>query len=246
MVGQQEELPPPPPLRESGKDKTSKRKPRSDKGQIRFNSRDLLGLTWIGEQYAVRLDSLQVLLGRQAQQVTKVENQLSESTARRVVERWKQEQLVASRKFFYAEPEWIWLTAHGLRQMDLPYKPKDPSVGQLRHLHLVNRIRLHAEAKYPELQYWRSERRMRYEHSKDSKFHVPDGEVIRTDNQTIAVEIERTLKSRRRIDDIVEKLHRQYAVVWYFVTPETRAAVQAATARARDKFRLLNLEDFVK
>jgi hypothetical protein len=246
VVGQSTQQPLPPPPSDSDQNTQGKRKLRRDKGQIRLNPRDLLSLTWIGEQYAVRLDSLQVLLGRQAEQVTKVEQKITESSTRRVLDRWKQENLVVGRKILSREPEWVWLTAHGLRQMDLPYKPKDPSVGQLRHLHLVNQIRLHAEVKYPEFQSWRGERQMRHEHSHNPKFHVPDGEVIRTDGHIIAVEIERTLKSRRRVAEIVEKLDTQYAVVWYFVTPETRTVVEAATVKARDKFRVLNLESFVK
>jgi hypothetical protein len=237
---------PEPPLGESGLNKEPKRKARSDKGQIRFNSRDLLLLKWVGEQYAVRLDSLQVLLGLHALNDTKVENQVSESSARRVVSRWKQEKLVESRKLFYAEPEWVWLTAHGLRHMELPYKPNAPAVSQLLHLHLVNKIRLHVEATYPDFHHWRGERQMRYEHWKDTKFHVPDGEVITTQDIVVAVEIERTLKSRRRIDTIVEQLHRQYAKVWYFVSAETRTVVETATATQREKFDLLELEKYVK
>jgi hypothetical protein len=40
------------------------RKPRCDRGQIQVTERDLWVLRWIGEQYAVRLDHLQELLGR--------------------------------------------------------------------------------------------------------------------------------------------------------------------------------------
>ena len=247
MVGQSEELPDPlTPPGESGQDKEPTRKPRRDKGEIRLNDRDLLVLQWIGEQYAVRFDTLQVLLGHSAQQVTKVENLLGDTSARRVLDRWKQENLVQDRKILSGQPKWVWLTAHGLRQMNLPYKPKDPVAGQLLHLHLVNRIRLHAEAKYAHFKSWRGERQMRYEHWNDKAFHVPDGEVILTNNEVIAVEIERTLKSRRRIDAIVKQLDHQYGKVWYFVSAETRAAVQAATDAKRGKFSLLSLEDFVK
>lgn len=252
MVSQPAELPLPPssPPASSGDDggqhTQSKRKPRRDKGQIRFNPRDLDVLQWIGEQYAVRLDSLQRLLGRQAQQTTHAQNLITESSARRVLDRWKQEKLVVGRKILAKEPEWVWLTPQGLRHMDLPFKPKEPSVSQLLHLHLVNQIRLKAEINYAELDYWRGERHLRHEHAQNPKFHVPDGEVVRKDAQVIGIEIERTLKTRSRIAEIVEKLDSQYGVVWYFVTPETRAAVQAATAHNPHKFRLYDLEDFVK
>ena len=249
MVGQLEELqlshPPPPPASGGGQNRQP-RKQRRDKGQIRLNPRDLEVLRWIGEQYAVRLDTLQVLLGRQAQQKTNVENLITESSARRVLDRWKQEKLVAGRKILAGETEWVWLTPHGLRHMDLPYKPKEPSVSQLLHLHLVNQIRLKAEIQYKELHYWCGERQLRHEHSHNPKFHVPDGELIRTDSQVVAIEIERTLKTRSRIAEIVEQLDKQYGTVWYFVTPETHTAVKEATAYDPHKFRLYDLENFVK
>lgn len=220
------------------------RTPRRDKGQIRLNSRDITVLTWIGEQYAVRLDTLQRLLGREAQQATKVEGQVSESTARRVLERWKQERLVSSRKWFYGEPEWVWLTAHGLRQMELPFKAGQPSVALLSHVHLVNLLRLYTEATYKEFKQWRGERLLRQLHRGDSGFHIPDGEVV-TDTGVIAIEVERTLKSRPRVEQIVQTLSHHYQRVWFFVTPETRPLVTEATARQRDRFTLYDLEKLV-
>ena len=41
------------------------RRPRNDKGQLRWTERDIQVQGWIGEQYAVRIDHLQHLLSRQ-------------------------------------------------------------------------------------------------------------------------------------------------------------------------------------
>ena len=217
------------------------RTPRRDKGHIRLNPRDLTVLTWIGDQYAIRLDSLQVLLGRAAQQATKVEGQVSESTARQVIDRWKQEDLVATRKFFYREPEWIWLTANGLRQMDFPFKLWTPKVGLLPHFHLVNQVRLHTEQSYKHFCQWRGERLLRQEHRGDTKFHVPDGEVVTNSQEVIAIEVERTVKSRPRVHAISKNLSRQYQRIWYFVTPATRFVISEAVAEYQAEFRLYDL-----
>lgn len=217
------------------------RTPRRDKGQIRLNCRDLTLLTWVGDQYAIRLDSLQVLLGRSAQQVTKVEGQVSESTARQVIARWKQEDLVATRKFFYREPEWIWLTSNGLRQVDFSFKFWLPSVGKLPHFHLVNQVRLRTEQSYAPLQQWRGERLLRQEHRGDTRFHVPDGEVVTKMQEVIAIEVERTLKPRRRAQEIIENLSRHYQRIWYFVTPMTRAVIAESVADYQAQFRLYDL-----
>ncbi len=63
---------------------TRQRQQRSDKGKVTITPRDEAVLCWIGEQYAVRLDQLQVLLGRDAQGQTQSEDLVSADTARRV------------------------------------------------------------------------------------------------------------------------------------------------------------------
>lgn len=218
-------------------------KTRSDKGLIRFNDRDLASLRWIGEQYAVRLDTLQDLLGRLAAQSTKEPDRVQESTARRVVARWEQEKLVGRRKFFFAEPDWIWLTGRGLHQMDLPYKSWTPKVSQLNHLHDVNGVRLRVEQNYAEKAAWRGERTLRLQYRKRSGWHVPDAEVVTQAGAVIAVEVELTQKSRARVDEIVRRLTDQYDRVWYFVNASTRPVIADATRSIQELVRLYDIED---
>ena len=65
------------------------RKPRSDKGRVQLRERDLTSLRWIAEQYAVRLDQLRNLLGRDAGRGAKEKGVISENAVRLVVSRWK-------------------------------------------------------------------------------------------------------------------------------------------------------------
>jgi hypothetical protein len=216
------------------------RKTRSDKGLIRLTDRDLRILTWIGEQYAVRLDTLQELLGRETRQPTKADGCVSASTARRVVARWKQEGLADARKYFYRQPEWVWLTRKGLMQMNLEYSNWSPSVGILKHLHDLNSVRIRIENQFPECR-WRSERDLRREHRNDSRFHVADGEV-HLNGQVIAVEVELTQKSMPRVTEIVRQLSRQYDRIWYFVNGQTHPVIERAIGDRAEKFRLYEID----
>lgn len=220
------------------------RKTRSDKGLIRLTERDLQILTWIGNQYAVRLDTLQELLGRDTRQPTKADGCVSTSTARRVVTRWKQEGLADARKYFYRQPEWIWLTRQGLVQMNLRYSNWSPSVGILNHLHDLNRVRIQIEDQFDEC-VWRSERDLRREHWTDKRFHVADGEV-HLNGQIVAIEIELTQKSMSRVTDIVRRLVHQYDRIWYFVNDQTRPVIEKAIGDRADKFRLYDIDKLNK
>jgi len=217
-------------------------KQRSDKGFIRLTDRDLRTLRWIGEQYAVRLDILQRLLGRDTQQATKEPDIVTESTARRVIGRWKAEGLVESRKFFFGKPEWVWLSTAGLSQMNLVYRTWSPKVSTLDHFHSVNQVRLRIEKNYEESFVWRGERELRRRYRDESGVHVPDAELLH-EAGVIGIEVELTQKSQNRLADITDRLAQQYEQVWYFVNQATEAAVRGATAHfGEGKFHLYDIE----
>lgn len=217
------------------------REPRRDKGLIRLTDRDLIVLRWIGEQYAIRLDILQLLLGRDAKQETKTPGLVTESTARRVVGRWKAEGLVESRKFFFGKPEWVWLTTAGLSQMNMAYRTWSPKVSTLGHLHRVNQVRLYIEQGYEEAFVWQGERALRKTYRDERSVHVPDAELV-TRSGVIGIEVELTQKSQNRLSDIMDKLAHQYEQVWYFVNQSTESVIHAAIAEYTDKFHLYDIE----
>src|SRR5690349_4649438 len=95
-----------------------KRPPRIDKGTIELTDRDLRCLRWIGEQYTVRFDTLQKLLGREPQNLndnTPHNGVLSERNTRKVIRRWFDEGLVTYKKILVAEPGYVWLTVIGMK-----------------------------------------------------------------------------------------------------------------------------------
>lgn len=211
-------------------------------GEIWLTPRDRTVLRWIGEQYAVRLDTLGVLLGRDATQPTLTPGCVARSTVRRVIARWRRAGLVSTRKFFFGEPAWVWLTTRGLRQLDFGYRPCTPKAGLLDHLHMVNQVRLRVEAHYTEATDWRSERFLRREYGRNRRTHIPDAEIVTNQDAVIGVEVELTQKSRRRAQEIAHKLAHRYDCIWFFVNRLTRPTVTAATQVQPSRFRVYDVE----
>lgn len=95
------------------------RKPRSDRGS-RLTERDHKALSWIGQQYAVRLDQLQLVLARLSEPgdyatKPKEKGRLTQKRTMDLVRRWERLGLVNYCWFLHADPAWVWLSSEGLR-----------------------------------------------------------------------------------------------------------------------------------
>jgi hypothetical protein len=205
---------------------------RSDKGNVVVTGRDWFVLQWIGEQYAARLDHVQSLLGHEAGKGVKVAGQISRNAARQVVGRWKRAGLADAKKILADEPAWVWLTARGLHELGLAFKPYTPSLARLEHLHRVNQVRMALEEQRPD-DVWFSEREFRADMVYEKGVilpHIPDG-ILETQRGDIAIEVELTVKKPADLEAILRELARDYVQVWYFATTETRDAVRAARKR---------------
>src|SRR5260370_395679 len=133
------------------------RKPRSDRGP-RLTGRDYQALSWIGQQYAVRLDQLQILLARLGEpgdsaRKPKEEGRLTQNRTMDLVRRWERLGLVSYGWFLHADPAWVWLSAEGLRTVrdeigDLRHF--EPTVAGLSHLFFCNQARLLVEERHPD------------------------------------------------------------------------------------------------
>ncbi|SRR6266487_2126167 len=215
--------------------KKSERKVRSDKGHVQLTDRDQWALRWIAEQYAVRLDQIQNLLGRQAGRGAKEDGEITENAARLVVNRWKRAKLVEYKKITVEDPGWVWLTATGLHAFELPYKMYEPSLAKLTHLFAVNEVRLQLEDERSDGT-WKSERVLRagLAHAKgDVLPHLPDAlYTMRTG--TAAIEVELTPKKPADLQIILEELTENYSQVWYFVADAAYNGVVAAQKRLNE------------
>src|SRR5260370_37256398 len=116
------------------------RKPRSSRGPP-LTERDQKALSWIGQQYAVRLHQLQIVLARLGElgdsaRKPKEKGRLTQKRTMDLVRRWEQLGLVNYGWFLHADPAWVWLSAEGLR-VERPHigglRSCEPTTGRLPH-----------------------------------------------------------------------------------------------------------------
>lgn len=178
----------------------------------RLRARDLMVLGWCCEQYGARVDQLEVLLGTGPRSV------------QRVVSRLREAGLVQTRRILVGESAWVIPTSRGLRTSGLGFGLWHPRVGMLAHTAAVNDVRLHVMARSPESE-WVSERVLARE--RESGEHLADALVITAEGQRVAIEVELTVKSSRRVRMILEELSVRYDAVLYFCAPAAHRQLSA-------------------
>ena len=206
----------------------AKRKRRSDYGSVILTERDLSLLQWIGEQYAIRFDHLQTLASRYSSDLPNEE--LSYHGVYSIANRWVRAGLVERKKIFVGHPLWIWLTKKGLETagLDLPYK--EPAISRFAHIHAVNAVRLHVEARVGDKAKWICEREANALRKEEGQKHLVDG-LVQYPQGFVAVEVELTQKRKIRLNSIIKELMANYHSVWYFAADECFNAVKSAIER---------------
>ena len=208
--------------------KATRRSPkrRSDFGSVQMTERDLVVLRWIGEQYAVRVDHLAVLAGRESDSELQTAEQLARPTVQQLYNRYLKAGWVEKRKLLAADPQWIWLTKAGLKQVGLDYPYRVPSIARLQHIYAVNAVRLAIEAKIGDKTVWVSDRKINQERKERGRQHIVDGEVHYTTKAIrVAIEVEITQKTKKSLQAILAELEGEYQVVWYFLSDQCYNAV---------------------
>lgn len=197
------------------------RQPRSRSG-VRLTERDLAAVAWIAEQRAVRLDTVGRLLRQRQQGV-------DPRALRRLAERWTDAGLIARKRILATAPTILWPTVEGLRCAGITLKPghraDPPSIGLLLHTLAAAEIRLAYESNgYA----WTAERLL---DAVISSSHRADALAVR-DTSRVLVEVERTQKSRERVEDILRINLRTPTIseCHYWVTDSVRGVVEVATA----------------
>ncbi len=173
-----------------------------DRGGV--SRRDLDALGWVCEQYAVRGDQLAAWLGCNLR------------TVQRLVARLREQRLVEVRRVLVGEPAWVIPTVKGLRACGLMFGLWRPRLGALAHVAGVTDVRLHVRASAPEAE-WISERVLAREKQSPQE-HLADGVVV-MEGRRIAIEVELTVKSKRRTRAIIEELTSRYDAVLYYCAP---------------------------
>jgi hypothetical protein len=216
----------------------------------RASDRDIAGMLFTADMYAVQLDQLAVVL------------RVGEQRARAVAARWHRSRYAESARIGPG-PAWVWLTRTGLAACGLPGPATPPALSRLAHLRAVTSVRLalDATASYrAAAAFWRSERRLRArvggrvglrEHLPDAEIHWPDGAPIAWAGECWAVEAELTRKTLARTAAIMREILTRtgdygypaaqarepgrpprHARVLYLCSPAARPVVTRARAEA--------------
>jgi len=166
--------------------------------------RDLDALCWVGEQYAVRSDQLGAWLG------------CNPRTVQRLLARLREQRFAELHRLLAGEPAWVIPTVKGLRAAGLSFGAWRPRLGSLAHVLAVTEVRLHIHSRSPDAE-WVCERTLARE-KQTSREHLADA-VVLLDGRRLAIEVELTVKSKRRTRLIIDELTRRYDAVLYYCAP---------------------------
>ncbi len=202
----------------------------------RLMPRDLLCLTWIGLQYAIRLDQLQRLLYRHTPEEDRYKlkpgtDGLSLDRTYEILNKWLALDLVEKDSILHGEKLWVWLTRAGIREVRQNFNYSGaPSSIRLAHLYYINQVRLAIEAKRP-ADIWKSERQIRKElppaAKGESQPHTPDAILTNAVNGKVTgIEIECHAKTDAELEADLRELAVTYKSVWYFTTRTTRRQIE--------------------
>jgi hypothetical protein len=152
--------------------------------------------------------------------------------AARLVNRWKRAHLVEYKKFTAEAPSWVWLTAHGMWRLGLPYKAYEPSLSKLEQRFMVNEVRLMLEEKLPD-GCWFCKRDVRATvlyMKGHAPSHLPDAELV-TKERIIAIEVGLRPKKPAEWQRVLKELTDSYSQIWYYVTEATYPGLLSARER---------------
>ncbi len=179
--------------------------------------RDLEVVGWLAEQYAGRVDHVEVLLGA------------GPRTVQRTLARLRAVGLIRTQKMLVGEPAWVLPTAAGMAACSSGFGVWHPRIGLLNHVAAVNDVRLHIQGRAPSTE-WIPERVLARDRLAGE--HLPDGVAI-VDGRRVAIEVELTLKSRRRVTAILDDLTTRFDAVLYWCAagPHRQLSELAGTGR---------------
>jgi hypothetical protein len=198
----------------AGREERRARRRRCDYGSVKASERDLELLGLVGEQYAVTVPQLARLIGRRL------------DTARSLRDRWKRAGWISSGQLSTQAPSFVWLTSRGAATS--PFRLWQPNHTLALHIEAVTNVRilLERELRFGE---WECEREVARQlaknHDRGSRGHLPDA-VLHRNGERIAIEVELTLKSRSRLEEIDLALGLDYHRVWYFAKPKLLPTLQ--------------------
>ena len=196
--------------------------------------RDLAALRFVGEQYAVRLDALAVVLGRLSPTPVRDNGRLGNRTVRQRVERWEQAGWAVRRRML--GQSWVLPTRAGLRLAGLEFDGWEPAATRLAHHHAVAVVRL-AREPIPGQGGWVCERELWRRRGRAS-WHLADGALpasVPAGWQGISeawelVEVELHQKARPRVAAALKTRAPHTACITYYVPAALHITLSAQLA----------------
>lgn len=217
-----------------------------------INDRFAVFLRILGQQGILRFDQAQRFLGLLSPQPDKMKQPgiLSAERTRKLLRPWIDEGVLLYRAFYVRQKGVYWLTSKGYKYAQLNLRYYEPTPSSLPHLLAINDVRLTIAQRHPK-DIWRSEREIRARYLTQLKggtpSHIPDAELLSPDGSVHAIEVELTIKSEKRVQDIVSDLatNKRYTTIWYFapenVCTAVIKAVQTLPSNARRRFTFYRL-----
>jgi hypothetical protein len=179
---------------------TSRSRTAGRAGHEVLRRRDLEVVGWLAEQYGARVDQLEVLLG------------CGPRTVQRTVARLRAAGFVRTQRVLVDEPAWVLPTGAGMAACSSGFGVWRPRLGSLAHVAAVNDVRLHVQGRAPSTE-WVPECVLARDRLAGE--HLCDGVAI-TDGRHVAIEVELTVKSRRRVTAILDELTGRFDAALYF------------------------------
>ena len=208
--------------KQSGKQKREKNLMKQER-RILWTERDVEALTWIAEQYAVRQDQLQILLGRWST------TPVTKSMVYAVVAGFRRAGWVEAQKI--STGVWVWPTRKALRGLGLPYHYKaiDPSETRgLEQMAAINEVRLKLDTGAV---IWVCKRDLLWMQS--SRRVLPDAEMHGLDEPNVAIKVLLTAHAALS-KHLVAHLQAEdsygdpYSAIWcYAANPSVLGQIQA-------------------
>lgn len=152
----------------------------------------------------------------------------------------KLETILNSRNYAYC------VTTKGARYTELP-AIDHVMIGQCLHHDYLIDVFIETRQRYPEAT-WLCERKLRQEKFCNGigvKGHISDGMLIFPDGREIAIEVEISVKGKKRIEKIMRWYCTQVSIreVWYFCTPSVISALNKISHK-KSFIKIINLEEY--
>ena len=164
-----------------------------------------------------------------------------------VIKRLIEGSYVVHNQIFKNQFGFYYLTKKGAKNTPLPAISHIP-LGNYQHQLQITDIRQRLVILYPNSQ-WICERHLKQQkfyYGIGKKGHTADGILIFPDERKIAIEVERSLKGKRRLETILSTYGGQFEIdeAWYFCTDEIIRPL-AMLAKNKPYIKIYSLKEFL-